>query len=140
MLERNLMSSQHRVVGRMAAAFLVSVVIGCKSEKKTAEVDTSPTDTSMVAADTPTVASDPGMDDIPGRDTARTRAYLAELRPQWTTAPERVTLHCEEGECAGNPTAHLEFFTHPLTLQVDAAKIVDKATPEMLRIFQATLS
>src|SRR4029078_2375144 len=99
---------------------------GCK--KETAH----PPDTGVAAVDTTDttglVPDDPGLDDVPGRDTARTRAYLAKLHQHWTVAVERVAIHCDS-ECV--PVEHdsvrVAIYTHKLTWKLDAKKLVDRS-------------
>lgn len=131
MSERNRKPNQYRVAGRMAAAFLVTLAIGCtKSDKQDGQADT---DTSRagatVAPDTSvTPATDPGLDDVPGRNPANTRAYLARFDGHWT-ASQRAKIHCDSIDCAGNDSVSLEFIVHELTWKIDAPKIIAENVP-----------
>jgi hypothetical protein len=124
--ERNRRFNQYCVAWRMAAAFLVTLGIGCtKAEKPAVISDTA------VAPAAATVATDNGLDDVPGRDTARTRAYLAAFDGHWATTPESVTLDCEKDDCASNAkTVHIDMYTHELTYRIDALQTVDKSIPD----------
>lgn len=131
MSERNRKSNQYHVAGRIAAAFLVTLAIGCtKSDKQDGQADT---DTSRAAAAVAretslTPATDPGLDDVPGRNPANTRAYLAGFDGHWT-ASHRVKIDCHGTECAGNDSVDLEFIVHELTWRIDARRIIAENVP-----------
>jgi hypothetical protein len=111
--ERKRKSNKYWVAGPMAAAFLVALGTGCKKTE-------TPEGGSVAALDTSTVATDHGLDDIPGRDTSRTRQYLKELDRHWTVA-FNTTIHCDSLDCPGHDedTVHLRIYTHRKTFKID---------------------
>lgn len=126
MTERNPKSNQYSVAGLMAAALLVTLGVGCKKTGNPADtVTVVATDTPVAAIDTPTIATDPGMDDTPEHNPTNTRAYLARFNGHWATNPLRMTLECHKpAECAGHDSVHIKIYTHELTWMVNAARIL----------------
>jgi hypothetical protein len=124
--ERNWKSNQYWVVGPIAVAFLVTFTMGCAKTDSTKGV----ADTAVATADT--VATDLGLNEIPGTDTANTRAYLATLNPHWATEPITLSFECHKDDCAGNRTVHIATYTHRFTSEIDAAKILDRSASNNL--------
>lgn len=124
MTERKRKSNRYWLAS-VAVAVLAIAGAAC-TKKETAQ----PQDTATIAAatgDTMGVAADDGLDDVPDRDTAKTRKYLDQLRPHWRLVQDNVKIECE-GECgAGHDTVHVAFYVHQLTVNLDAQKLVDRS-------------
>lgn len=113
MSKGNLKSNHNRIGALMVGAMVVALWSGCKDKTKENEP--------MIEA-----ANDPGMDDIPGRDTSKTRQYLKGLRNQWTTAIASVTIHCDSVDCPGHAkdSVHIRIDTHQKAFKIDAVRIL----------------
>jgi hypothetical protein len=119
--ERNARYSKWYGTGLMTAALLTTLSIACSKTETKADVQTDTTTGETVDI----TADDPGLNDIPGRDTSETRQYLKTLRGKWTTAVASVSIHCETAdECAGSDTVHIRIDTHRATFKIKAEDIL----------------